>query len=181
MRSPIAALLLTTFLAGCGIAEPIHSVAPAAVQATASDPQTKDEFVKAVAALGVKLTPDQVATIEEDRMVSPNGQWAPRPAENLTAAQNLTIHFQKHCRDFNPPVASEANYQAQAIALAKGERGTIKFLFDITSFDKGYQSNVVRWNPQSCEMTAVRLDGAMTTYYLNYRMSPKRFVSVPAF
>jgi hypothetical protein len=57
----------------------------------------------------------------------------------------------------------------------------IQYYFDTTSFAKGYQSNVVIWNSSSKEMTAMRSDGAMTTYYRDPALAANRFVVVPAF
>lgn len=182
MRKPLIALMLASaLLAGCGSATPLSSVGGATVQAAAAEPTTKEEFLKAVADRGVKLTADQLEIVRQDRVVEPNGVWAPRPAANLSAAENLRVHFEKHGHEFSPAIPSQEAYLAQAIALAKGERGEIKCYFDTTSFDKGYQSNVVRWNPKTKEMTALRPDGAITTYYRNMSLQASRFVVVPIF
>jgi hypothetical protein len=184
MKKPaILFSLVALAITGCGyssISSPtltnsaIHSSAIAA-------PANKAEFTKAVAALGVKLTEDQLATISANRSAKPNGKWAPRPAVNLTAEQNLTVHFKKHGYQFNPQIPTEEAYLAQAISLANGERGKIQYYFDINSFKKGYQSNVVIWNSTSKELTAMRPDGAMTTYYRDPNLQASRFVIVPQF
>lgn len=181
-----AALTLGAFLlsgSGCGLS-PSTGMTTAAIsgsKALAADPATKEEFIKAVATRGVKLTDVQIETIRISRTIKPNGEFAPRPAENLTAQQNLDVHFRKHGNEFSPKLPSADAYKAQAIELAEGKRGTIKFLFDITSFKKGYQSCIVRWNPSTTELTALRPDGALTTYYHDDRMDSKRFVVVPIF
>ncbi|MNX88082.1 hypothetical protein D3C86_1200400 [compost metagenome] len=129
----------------------------------------------------MKLTDEQLDIISKSRNMTPNGLFASRPAANLTAEQNLETHFVKHGHEFNPKITSAAQYLQQATDLAAGKRGDLKFYFDTTSFAKGYQSNVVRWNPQTKEMTAVRPDGAVTTYYLNFSLKSNRFVIVPKF
>lgn len=185
MKKPIAAVALTALLlslSGCGYSGlgPVTRSAQTVV-ALDSEPTTKEAFLKAVADRGVKLSAQQLQIVAAGRTVQPNGQFASRPAANLTSEQNLDVHFKKHGHEFNPPISSADQYRQQAVDLAAGKRGAIKYLFDTTSFDKGYQSNVVRWNPQTKEMTAVRPDGAVTTYYRNFSLSPKRFIVVPAF
>lgn len=185
MRKPFAAVALTALLlsvSGCGYAGlgPVTRSAQTA-EALDTEPKTKEAFLKAVSDRGVKLTVQQLQIISAGRSVQPNGEFASRPAANLTAEQNLDVHFKKHGHEFTPPITSAEQYRQQAVDLAAGKRGTIKFLFDTTSFDKGYQSNVVRWNPQTKEMTAVRPDGAVTTYYRNFNLSAKRFIVVPVF
>ncbi|MNT61691.1 hypothetical protein D3C72_1993500 [compost metagenome] len=137
--------------------------------------------MKAVAARGVKLTDAQLELISKGRSIEPNGTFAARPAANLTSDQNLKVHFEKHGHEFSPKITSAEEYLDRAMSLASGKRGKIVYYFDTTSFSKGYQSQVVRWNPQSKEFTALRPDGAVTTYYLNFNLASKRFVSVPAF
>jgi len=185
MKKPIAAVALTTLLlslSGCGYAGLAPTTRSAqTVSAQDAVPQTKDEFIQAAAQHGIKLTAQQIQIISVGRSMQPSGLFASRPAENLTAEQNLDVHFHKHGAEMHPPAATADEYRQRAVDLAAGRRGAIKFYFDTTSFDKGYQSNVVRWNPQTKEMTAVRPDGAVTTYYLNYSLKPSRFIEVPAF
>jgi hypothetical protein len=181
-----SALTLTTMLlslSGCGFTGTgiVGTSTTSTTKALAVAPKTKAEFVKAVADLGVKLTDAQLDIISKSRNTVPNGTFASRPAANLTAEQNLETHFLKHGHEFTPKVASAAQYLQQATDLAAGKRGELEFYFDTTSFAKGYQSNVVRWNVKTKEMTAVRPDGAVTTYYLNFSLKPSRFVIVPKF
>lgn len=185
MKKPIAAVALTALLlslSGCGysgLGPTTHTAQT--VSALEADPTTKEEFIQAAAKRGVKLTAQQLQIISVGRSIQPNGQFASRPAEKLTAEQNLDVHFKKHGHEMRPPAQSADEYRQRAVDLAAGRRGTIKFYFDTTSFAKGYQSNVVRWNSQTQEMTAVRPDGAVTTYYLNNSLKPSRFIVVPAF
>lgn len=185
MRKPIATVALTALLlslSGCGYAGPgTLSRSAQTVSALDAEPQSKEAFVQAVAQRGLKLTVQQLAIISVGRNVQPSGEFASRPAVNLTAEQNLDVHFHKHGAEMRPPAQTADEYRQRAVDLAAGRRGAIKFYFDLTSFKKGYQSNVVRWNPQTKEMTAVRPDGAVTTYYLNYSLKPNRFVVVPVF
>lgn len=110
----------------------------------------------------------------------PAGKFAARPAENLTAEQNWDVHFNKHGHEFKPAFTTREAYLAGAVATAKGELGAIKYLFDLQSFQKGYQTHVIRWNPKTLGFTAVRgEDGATTTFYLN-KPNTSRFVEVPA-
>lgn len=181
--SAIALSTMLLSLSGCGLsgAGLVGSPSSQTAKALAAEPTTKAEFVKAVSALGVKLTDAQLEIISKSRNTEPNGSFASRPAANLTAEQNLETHYLKHRNDFKPAIVSAAEYLQRAVDLASGKRGTIAYYFDTTSFDKGYQSNVVRWNTQTKEMTAVRPDGAVTTYYLNFSLKPSRFVVVPKF
>ena len=185
MRLPIyAALALTLLTTGCGSSLGTASfldASSASASALSTEPKTKAEFVKEVAARGVKLTDAQLELISKGRNVMPDGTFAPRPAANLTSEQNLKVHFEKHAHEFSPNIKSQEEYLQRAMDLAAGKRGDIMYFFDTTSFSKGYQSQVVRWNPKTKEFTALRPDGAVTTYYLNYRLAGKRFVVVPKF
>ncbi len=185
MRLPIfAALALTLLTTGCGSSLGTASflgTSTSSVSALSSEPKTKAEFVKEVAARGVKLTEAQLELISKGRSVQPNGTFAARPAANLTSEQNLKVHFEKHGHEFSPAITSQEEYLQRAIDVASGKRGDIVYYFDTTSFSKGYQSQVVRWNVKSKEFTALRPDGAVTTLYLNYKLAGKRFVVVPKF
>jgi hypothetical protein len=188
--------LLVTSTAGCGTNPQATSagrnMAASSVQAnghffkggakpTIGAPAAGAEaaFVSAVKSQGITLTPDQLAQIQAERAVKPNMTWAPRPAVNLTAAQNLTVHFLKHGHEFNPALASEQAYMAQGNAAGTGGRGVVRFYFDTTSYTKGYQTHVVRWVPSTNDFTAFRTDGAETTYYQS-QPQPGRFIEVPA-
>ncbi|GEM_PF-2180199 len=182
--APIAALALVIMTTACGTSlSPTSLTGSSSKSATAlgADPTTKQEFIKEVAARGLKLTDAQLAVIAAGRSVQPSGVFAERPAHKLTAEQNLDIHFKKHGHEFKPAISSAPEYLQHAMDLASGKRGTLTFYFDTQSFSKGYQSNVVRWNQQTKEMTALRPDGAVTTLYLNFKLASKRFVVVPQF
>lgn len=183
LRAPLLGMLLAGMLGGCAAPMPQAPLAPfyAARALEASAPSTEAQFVAAVKADGISLTPAQLQEIAAERRARPDGQWAARPALNLTAEQNLEVHFNKHASQFHPSPASPEAYLQQAMACANGERGTVHYYFDITSFTKGYQTHVVRWNPETKEFCAVRTDGAMTTYYIDYNVKPSRFVEVPLF
>ncbi|MDB5098511.1 MAG: hypothetical protein JWM80_2932 [Cyanobacteria bacterium RYN_339] len=168
---------IVSLVAGCSHAPQGAMVNPAAaLQARAV--QTKADFVAAAKSKGVKLTDADLAVIQAERQVTPNGTWAPRPAENLTAEANLDVHFKKHGHEFHPAVTSAPAYQTQGNAAGMGKRGTVRFFFDTTSFQKGYQSHVIRWVPTTHDFTAFRADGAETTYYQN-DPKPTRFIEVP--
>ena len=185
----VAALLVAAALAGCGRAAGPFAAAPRAIApaqalgggapAVADAPATKDAFVAAVRAKGVKLTEANLAEIQAERRVVPSGLWAPRPAENLSAQQNLDVHFKKHGAEFKPAMPSAEAYMQQGNDAGAGKRGEVRFFFDTTSYQKGYQTHVVRWVPKTLDFTAFRTDGAETTYY---RSVPKagRFIEVPS-
>jgi hypothetical protein len=172
-------------ITGCGAMTPAPLArAPLAPSSTlqrvydANNPAEK-AFRAEVAKRGITLTDDQFTQILTERRTMPNGLFASRPAENLTAEQNLQVHYEKHRKEF-PGVASPQDYLKAACAHSGGKNGTINYYFDITSFDKGYQTHVVRWNPKTREFGAVRKDGAVTTYYRNNTVEAKRFIPVPA-
>lgn len=155
-------------------------LASSAVSAKSDNaPATKAEFIAAAKAKGVKLTDAQLDEIQAERNVEPNGTFAPRPAMNLSAEQNLEVHWKKHGHEFKPALKTPADYMAQANAAGSGKRGAVRFFFDTTSYQKGYQSHVVRWVPATMDFTAFRADGSQTTYY---QSKPKvgRFIEVPA-
>lgn len=183
-KTLFAALALTFLTTGCGSSLGMASfqgMQASSVSTLSKAPQTKQEFIREVKARGVTLSEAQLTMIAQGRKVQPNGVFAPRPAANLTAEQNLKVHFEKHAHEFSPAIASAEEYLQRAIDLAAGRRGQIVYYFDTTSFKKGYQSQVVRWNPKTKEFTALRPDGAVTTYYRNFRLASKRFVEVPVF
>jgi hypothetical protein len=175
---------ITVLVAGCGSAvqAPLGQQQAlrqaAALGQVPAGPKTKADFVKACAAKGIKFSDDQLELIQKERRVVPSGVWAPRPAENLTGEQNLDVHWRKHGHEFRPAIESAEAYLAQGNAAGAGNRGEIRFFFDTTSLDKGYQSHVVRWNPKNHDFPAFRADGAETTYYQN-DPKPSRFVEVP--
>lgn len=178
-----AALVLGLFsLSACGQSALIGAAPQGATYtaAGAKAPRTKDEFLKAVAAKGVKLSEAQLAIIAKERNVVPAGTFAPRPAAGLSADQNWVVHFNKHGHEFNPAFKTKEAYLAGGVATGKGEAGEIKYLFDTTSFKKDYQTHVIRWNPKTLGFTAFRgEDGAMTTFYRN-KPNAGRFIEVPA-
>jgi hypothetical protein len=130
LQQNVVLSLAALALAGCGLtATPATSLLSVSTMraSSLSVPSTKADFVKAVSALGVSLTDAQLATISADRSLKPNGSWAPRPAANLTADQNLQTHFLKHGMQFHPAIPTAQAYLAQAIALAEGKRGPIQY------------------------------------------------------
>lgn len=183
----LTAALMATLVVSCGRSGPTTSavqlraaqVAAAAAKAPSfgTAPATREAFVAAAKAKGVKLTEAQVELIRAERHVVPNGQFAARPAMNLSAQQNLDVHFKKHGHEFRPAIASAEAYVAQGNAAATGKRGEVRFFFDTTSFQKGYQSHVVRWVPATHDFTAFMADGSETTYYQN-DPKPNRFIEV---
>ena len=134
-------------------------------------------FVANASKLGVKLTDEQLRTISIQRHVAPNGKWASRPAENLTAEQNLDVHFRKHKAEFN--IKTKEDYLQRAVAFQKKTGSTVTYYFDITSFAKGYQSNVVKFDSKTREFGAKKPNGEITTYYTNDTPAAKRFIVVP--
>jgi hypothetical protein len=180
----LSVALIAAFNVGCAsISLPGQTRSSAAVEALKGSafppaPATKEAFVAAAKAKGAKLTDAQLAEIQAERQVVPNGTWAPRPAEHLSAAENLDVHFRKHGHEFRPALQSEADYMAQGNAAATGKRGAVRYFFDTTSYQKGYQSHVVRWVPTTRDFTAFKADGSETTYYQNVP-KPNRFIEVP--
>lgn len=179
---PFVIVVAVSLLAGCGVS-PTQQLAQVRAAATARakavDATSKASFVAAAKAKGISLTEDQLAELQAERAVKPNNTWAPRPAANLTADQNLQTHFLKHGHEFNPKITSAAAYMAQGNAAGNGDRGPVRFFFDTTSFDKGYQTHVVRWVQKTHDFTAFKPDGSETTYYQN-DPQPSRFIEVPA-
>lgn len=135
-------------------------------------------FVSEVSKLGVRLSTSQLKTIETQRNLKPSGKFASRPANNLTSEQNLEIHFQKHKSQFKG-INTKEDYLDRALGFYERKSETIQYYFDTTSFAKGYQSNIVRFDSQTREISALRSDGDLTTYYISDKLSPKRFVVVP--
>ena len=174
--------LVALLAAGCGATATGEApVAPSQfAQAAFAEATPAEEFRQELGRRGVSLSDAEFASVVRQRQIQPAGCWAPRPAAGLDARANLEVHFKKHQSQVGPPRPRTAEeYMALAIASAKGERGTIAYYFDLQSFDKGYQSHVVRWNQKSRELTALRDDGCMTTYYRDDNLKPSRFVVVP--
>ena len=182
VRTALVMVLALVGLSGCGFApgmSPTNTISGQA-QALGKVPTDRKSFIAAVARLGLKMTSEQVDLVARERAAAPSGEWAPRPAVNLSAEGNLEVHFQKHRRELVPQPTTADEYLARAMKHASGKGTPIVYLFDVQSFDKGYQSHVVRWSSKSHELSAMRVDGAMTTYYLDSKMSSTRFVEVPA-
>lgn len=142
-----------------------------------SYPERTQLFVNNVSKLGVKLKPEQLKTISLQRHLKTSGKFASRPANNLTSEQNLQVHFDKHKKEF-PNVKTKEQYLQSAIDFHNRKGETIKYYFDTTSFSKGYQSNVIKYDSKTHELSALRSDGDITTYYTSDDPSPKRFVVV---
>lgn len=140
--------------------------------------QAVEKFTSAVSALGVKLTPEQLKVISTQRHLKTTGVFASRPATHLSSDQNLVIHFNKHKSQF-PGITTKEAYLAAAKNYLDNNT-TAVYYFDTTSFSKGYQSNVVKHDAKTMELSAVRTNGDITTYYKDNKMDPKRFVVVPA-
>ena len=88
-------------LTGCAQSPVMHAPASAGVSALQSSaPVTQAAFVDALKKANVRLTDKELAVIEAERKVAPSGVMAPRPAENLSAEQNLDVHFKKHGHEF---------------------------------------------------------------------------------
>jgi pyocin large subunit-like protein len=182
--SLMTAMTLGLVATGCGAIHPMPAamapMAPSTLQRTFDTGNATEKAFRAeVAKRGISLSDAQFSQIRTERMTMPIGTFANRPANNLTAEQNLQVHFQKHCKEFG--IKTEQDYLKAAVAHSGGKNGPINFYFDMTSFDKGYQTHVVRWNPKTREFGATRADGAVTTYYKNNSVEAKRFVPVPAF
>lgn len=181
-------LAIALALAGCGaVRAPMTMGSPQDLAALARKkplpprqdlPSPEAAFIKAVAAHGETLTPDQLDVIQHERQLVPNGQWAPRPADNLTAEQNLQVHFLKHGNQFHPSPSTPEEYMAWGNDAANGKHGEVKFVFDLKSFANGYQSHVMRWVKTTLDFTAFRPDGCETTYYKDIP-SDDRYVEVP--
>lgn len=174
-RLSVAVALIA--LTGCAQAPAI--VAPAGASVSVfhkAAPVSEAAFLDALKQAKIQLSDEQKAIIEAERTVKPSGLMAPRPAEKLSAEQNLEVHFRKHRGEFGSKTAEE--YLAQGVAAGRGERGAMRLFFDTTSFKKGYQTHVVRWNPKNLDFCAFRTDGAMTTYYKN-KVKPGRFIELP--
>lgn len=137
-----------------------------------------ENFVKNVTKMGVSLNDGQLKEISIQRHVSPSGLWASRPALNLSAEQNLNIHFNKHKFEFKG-IVTPAQYLQRAIEFQNRQSPSVTYYFDITSFDKGYQSNVVKHDAKTGEFGAMRDNGDITTYYTSDIPSNKRFIVVP--
>ncbi len=135
-------------------------------------------FLQNASKLGVRLNDNELKEIDIQRHVQPSGFWAARPAMNLTAEQNLNIHFIKHKNEFKG-INSAAQYLQRALEFQRRQTPSITYFFDITSFDKGYQSNVVKFDARTHEFGALKSNGDITTYYTNDMPSPKRFIVVP--
>ncbi|MFN8576144.1 MAG: hypothetical protein U0354_04745 [Candidatus Sericytochromatia bacterium] len=174
----IGVSLLT--LTGCGTeTDSISTSVSSQNISTFSDsyPERTQVFVNNVSKLGVKLQPEQLKTISLQRHLKTSGKFASRPDANLTSEQNLQVHFDKHKKEF-PNVKTKEQYLQSAIDFHNRKSPTIKYYFDTTSFSKGYQSNVVKYDSKTHELSALRSDGDITTYYTSDDPSPKRFVVV---
>ncbi len=135
-------------------------------------------FANNVAKLGVKLSKEQLNIINIQRHLKTTGKFASRPAEKLTSEQNLNVHFNKHKKEF-PSVKTAQDYINSAINFHNRNDQNTHYYFDTTSFTKGYQSNVVKYDNKTHELSALRTDGDITTYYTSNQPSAKRFVLVP--
>lgn len=188
MKKILATLgLISVFaLAGCSRGDltdvQLESVDATQIKSVSNAPvvnqQVVSKFTADVAVFGVKLTPDQLKLISLQRHLKTTGIFASRPAEHLTSDQNLLVHFNKHKSQF-PGVTTKEAYLASAKNYLDNNT-TAVYYFDTTSFAKGYQSNVVKHDAKTMELSAVRSNGDITTYYKDNKMDPKRFVVVPA-
>lgn len=173
-------------LTACGT-ESETLISPAVNSSVSSYSETKSDknidaklyaFINSVSKIGVTLNNKQLETIAIQRHLKTSGKFASRPAVNLTSEKNLQVHFDKHKKEF-PKIKTKEDYLKAAIDFHNSKSPTANYYFDTTSFDKGYQSNVVKYDSKTHELSALRSDGDITTYYTSDEPSPKRFVLVP--
>ena len=173
-------------LSGCGSDIDTFSDIPvdnpqfSSIQSTpvANYPARVQAFISNVSRFGINLNDEQIRQIYTQRYVRPSGKFASRPALNLTSEQNLDIHFKKHYKEFKG-ISNKEQYLQKALQFLTRESPSANYYFDTTSFAKGYQSNIVKYDAQTHELSAVRNDGDITTFYTSDMPSPKRFVVVP--
>jgi hypothetical protein len=137
-----------------------------------------EAFVQNVTRLGVRLNDNQLKEISIQRHVTPSGIWASRPALNLSSEANLNTHFLKHKNEFKG-INTPGQYLQRAIEFQNRQTASVMYYFDTTSFDKGYQSNVVKFDVITGEFGAMKNNGDITTYYTSKRPNPDRFIVVP--
>lgn len=138
-----------------------------------------EKFKSDVSKLGINLTNEQLRIISIQNNIKPSGKFASRPAHNLSAEQNLEIHFKKHYKEFEG-INSKEEYLRRAIQFLNNNSPTAKKYFDTQSFAKGYQSNVIKYDSKTFELSAMRLDGDVTTYYISKKLSQDRFIEIPS-
>lgn len=138
-----------------------------------------ERFRSDVSKFGIKLTDEQLRLISIQNNIKPSGKFAARPAHNLSATQNLDIHFKKHYKEFKG-INSKEQYLQRALDFLNNDSPTAKRYFDTQSFSKGYQSNVIKHDSKTFELSAMRSDGDITTYYISKKLSSGRFVEVPS-
>jgi hypothetical protein len=137
-----------------------------------------ESLINNASKLGVRLNNGQLEEISMQRHARPSGFWAARPALNLSSEQNLNTHFLKHRKEFYA-INSPEQYLKRAIEFQLRQTPTVFYFFDVTSFDKGYQSNVIKYDTSTGEFGAMKANGDITTYYTSDMPSPKRFIPVP--
>jgi hypothetical protein len=135
-------------------------------------------FLNNVSRFNISLNDGQLREISMQRHIRPSGLWASRPAMNLTGDQNLNVHFIKHRMEFKG-INSPEQYLQRSLDFQLRQSPSITYYFDTTSFDKDYQSNVVKYDARTREFGAVRSNGDITTYYTSDPPSAKRFIIVP--
>jgi hypothetical protein len=144
-----------------------------------SNLEAVEKFKKDVYNFGIKLTDEQLRTISTQINIKPSGRFASRPAHNLSAEENLDIHFKKHYKEFNN-INSKEEYLKRAVEFLNNNSPTAKRYFDTQSFEKGYQSNVIKYDSKTFELSAMRSDGDVTTYYISKKLPANRFVEIPS-
>lgn len=138
-----------------------------------------EKFKNDVSKFGINLTDEQLKIISIQNNIKPSGKFASRPAHNLSEEQNLDIHFKKHYKEFQG-INSKEEYLERALKFLNNNSPTSKRYFDTQSFAKGYQSNVIKYDSKTFELSAMRSNGDITTYYTSKKLSTERFVEVPS-
>jgi len=137
-------------------------------------PANSAEFLSAIAKH--RVSKENIELIVEFTRVKPTGKWIEFDGNN--PEQNLTLHFQKHRYDFNPPFRTEEEYHNSAVKAAASNDPNYDYFFDLKYYNEGMVS-VVKWNAKSKELVVMRSDGRLATYFSDDRLASGRFIKIP--
>lgn len=125
----------------------------------------------------LSLSNEDLSKIKELMEVKPTGEWTPGPENNPKA--NLSKHYLKHRKDFKPAFENEEDYLKAAIKAANNNCDTCNYYFDRKYYTDDKIVSVIKWNSKTLELTVVRDNGQIATYFTDKTVKAPRFILVP--
>lgn len=139
-------------------------------------PKNKQEFLVCLKKQGINLTDKELQTIQNFTKLKASGKWTPGPMND--PRQNLEHHFKKHGQEFKPVPQNADEYFERAKNFINRYDSNTCYFFDTRYFNQG-QLSVVKWDKETKEFSAARINGDIATYFIDITVNYPRFIYIP--